>query len=167
MIKKLACFGVVGMALIGACGGTNNDLGDASSDATTSDQAVDAPVEAAADVHTNDVAQDVAQDVSQDAPQDVTSDADASVDAPADVASDVSEASTDAGGCKSSLDCLSTEYCDKALGDCSGTGTCTAIPSFCSSLCSYLCGCDNMTYCNSCYAAKNGRTTIAYAGACE
>ena len=163
-IRKVACLGVVGMALVGACGTNDNGAGDAGSDAT-SDQTVDAPEEAA-DVHASDVAQqDVAQDVTQDAAADVPEDT--MVDAPADVSSDASEASTDAGGCSSSSDCLSSEYCNKAFGDCGGTGTCTTIPTFCSNLCSYLCGCNHVTYCNSCFAAKNGRTSVAYSGVCE
>jgi len=175
MLKKMACFGVVGMALVAACSGTS-DEGDAGSDATSDQTVVDAPHEAAADV-ANDVTQqdvtqqdvtqqDVANDVTQDAAADVAEDT--IEDAPADVSkSDASDASTDAGGCTSSSDCLTTEYCDKAFGDCGGTGTCTIIPSFCSGLCSYVCGCNDMTYCSACYAAVNGRTTIAYTGACE
>jgi len=175
MLKKLACSGVVGMALVAACSGSSDD-GDAGLDATSDQTIVDAPHEAAADVAQQDVTQqDVANDVTQ---QDVTQDAavdaaeDTIEDAPAEVSkSDASDAaketSTDAGGCTSSSDCLSTEYCDKTFGDCGGTGTCTTIPSFCPTLCSYMCGCDDKTYCNSCYAAVNGRTTIAYTGACE
>ncbi len=165
MMKKLACLGVVGMALVAACGTNDDGVGDAGSDAT-SDQTVDAPKEAAADVGANDVAQqDVVQDVTQDAAADVPEDT--ATDTPVDVSSDASETSTDAGGCSSSSDCLSTEYCDKGFGDCGGTGTCTTTPSFCSNICMYLCGCDDVTYCNSCFAAKNGRTSIAYTGACE
>jgi len=168
---------LLAVVFVAACGNSAGDIGaDASNDV-----AVDVKVDAKR--ATKDATPDVAADSAPDAAPDATSDG--ASDAPSDTANDTaSEAASDAGkdaakdapldtstgdagGCGSSSDCLSTEYCDKAFGDCGGRGVCKMISSFCPTFCSNMCGCDRVTYCNSCYAAKNGRTTIAYNGACE
>ena len=162
-----------------ACGNTaGDDIGtDASSDVAVDVKAdvVKRPGKDAAPDATKDVTPDVAADSPPDVAPETASDApsdtapEAAAEAGKDAAKDAPlEISTgDAGGCGSSSDCLLTEYCDKAFGDCGGRGVCKVITGFCPTFCSNMCGCDHVTYCNSCYAAKNGRTTIAYSGACE
>ncbi len=70
-----------------------------------------------------------------------------------------------ASSCRTNAQCASTDYCAKAEGMCGGTGTCTARPTICPDICSTLCGCDGLNYCNSCFAARAG-VNIAHNGAC-
>jgi len=169
---------LLAVGFVAACGNNSgDDIGaDASNDVTvdvkvdakraTKDATPDATKDAMPDVAADsapDAAPDAASDTANDTASEAASDAgkDAAKDAPLETSTG------DAGGCGSSTDCLSTEYCDKAFGDCAGRGVCKTISSFCPTFCSNTCGCDRVTYCNSCYAAKNGRTSIAYNGACE
>ncbi len=68
--------------------------------------------------------------------------------------------------CLTNGQCSSTEYCAKAEGSCNGAGTCTAKPTVCPFICGEgVCGCDGVTYCNSCLAAEAG-VNIAHNGPC-
>lgn len=74
--------------------------------------------------------------------------------------------------CSTNTDCLSTEYCAKAMGDCNGRGTCVVKPIACPlapvSIADLVCGCDGQTYgyyIGACDAAKLG-VNIAHKGAC-
>ncbi len=67
--------------------------------------------------------------------------------------------------------CLSNEQCDAAdyclFDDCDDEqGSCTTRPTICPDVWDPVCGCDGVTYSNSCYAAKEGGVTVDYGGAC-
>jgi len=47
--------------------------------------------------------------------------------------------------CLSNADCPLGEYCQKAIGDCDGVGTCWPLPIFCIGV-PTCCGCDGITY---------------------
>jgi len=68
--------------------------------------------------------------------------------------------------CMSHSDCSGTFYCYKE--SCSNTehGVCTEMPGECSNQSDKVCGCDGMTYDNSCCAAKAG-VNIECSGACS
>ena len=57
-------------------------------------------------------------------------------------------------------------YCAKAIGDCDGYGECVERPEACYEIYDPVCGCDERTYSNNCYAALAG-VNIAYPGACD
>ena len=74
--------------------------------------------------------------------------------------------------CKTNADCLSTEYCATAMGDCGGQGVCVVRPTVCPlapvSADDIVCGCDGHTYgyyIGACDAAVLG-VNIARKGAC-
>ena len=69
-----------------------------------------------------------------------------------------------AGSCRSNADCeLRSQYC---AGDGCGTaGRCAARPTRCTTLFSPVCGCDGVTYSNSCVAQSAG-VRVAATGAC-
>lgn len=71
---------------------------------------------------------------------------------------------TAGGECTINYDCAS-EYCAKSVGDCNGNGECTARPGACPDVWSPVCGCDDTTYSNNCYAAMAG-VTVSYSGEC-
>lgn len=60
------------------------------------------------------------------------------------------------GSCSTNLQCGPSDYCKKAAGDCSGYGSCTARPQVCMQLYAPVTGCNNLTYSNSCEAARAG-----------
>jgi len=76
-------------------------------------------------------------------------------------------------GCQTNADCFSIgpallfgQFCQKATGDCDGTGTCQATPQLCLDVWIPVCGCNGQTYSNDCYAHRAG-VNVAYEGACS
>lgn len=74
--------------------------------------------------------------------------------------------------CTANADCMSTEYCAKAMGDCGGAGACVVKPTVCPlapvSINDIVCGCDGHAYgnyINACDAAEVG-VNIAHKGPC-
>jgi hypothetical protein len=67
--------------------------------------------------------------------------------------------------CYNNADCSAGFYCDKATGDCDGTGVCTEIPEICLPVYEPVCGCDGINYGNECEAALSG-VSVDYAGPC-
>lgn len=67
--------------------------------------------------------------------------------------------------CTSSSQCQATEYCRSLFGTCAGEGSCIARPTACTDVYNPVCGCNNVTYSNSCYAAMAGKS-ISASGAC-
>lgn len=72
------------------------------------------------------------------------------------------------GPCQDSSECQVDERCDKADGDCTGTGVCEFRPP--PSACSYydpspVCGCNGQTFTNFCFAWSAGES-IACQNAC-
>jgi hypothetical protein len=79
----------------------------------------------------------------------------------------VSSSSALAGAdCTSNADCGATEFCAAPEGLCGG-GTCTGrgINVLCVGTVQPVCGCDGVTYLNSCYARKGG-ASLQSEGAC-
>jgi len=69
------------------------------------------------------------------------------------------------GGCTSNGQCPPGEYCQKAVGDCNGVGNCAPMPFICPLIFDPVCGCDGLTYSNSCFAASAGMN-IEFLGPC-
>jgi hypothetical protein len=70
--------------------------------------------------------------------------------------------------CTSNYQCGSGSYCSKPDGSCGGTGTC--VPWYPGGVCIQVvlpvCGCNGVTYSNSCFAANAG-VSVAYNGECS
>lgn len=65
--------------------------------------------------------------------------------------------------CDTNADCLANEYC---AGDfCAGPGSCVAQPVICALIDDPVCGCDALTYGNSCFAAIAG-VRVNFSGEC-
>lgn len=68
--------------------------------------------------------------------------------------------------CTTNADCTTAgEYCEKAAGDCGGTGLCATMPTACSGVFAPVCGCDGTTYTNACLA-HNAGVSVDYTGSC-
>ncbi|HRX83874.1 MAG TPA: Kazal-type serine protease inhibitor domain-containing protein [Phycisphaerae bacterium] len=67
--------------------------------------------------------------------------------------------------CTANIDCGAGEFCDKAAGDCGGSGTCASTPASCLGIVDPVCGCDGQTYQNACYAAQ-AEVSVDHSGAC-
>ncbi len=68
-------------------------------------------------------------------------------------------------GCQANMHCSAREFCDKEVGDCDGMGLCQPRPSGCVPSGPTVCGCDGVTYGDSCYAAL-ADASIAHEGSC-
>ena len=93
----------------------------------------------------------------------------ASLDAPewmADAAP--ASAAKPAKGCSTNGQCKGKgkQYCSKAVGDCKGKGECKARPDVCPLVYKPVCGCNNKTYSNECFAAAAG-VNVKAEGACK
>jgi hypothetical protein len=132
-----------------------------SPDATADDVSVGVDASDAAVVDASDAAADSTLEDASDADDDAS---DAADDAASD-ATTVVDASGDAGGCTTNKDCLIGEYCERGDGNCTGSGACKTIPIFCPNIVSLVCGCDGVTYDNSCKAHR-GATCVDHTGKC-
>lgn len=66
-----------------------------------------------------------------------------------------------AGMCLSNSMCAAGDFCQKPEGSCGATGNCTPVPQGCIAIYDPVCGCDGVTYGNSCQAAENGINVFA------
>jgi len=73
------------------------------------------------------------------------------------------------GGLKAGA-CAKSEYCnyppETKCGSGDQTGTCAKLPDACDTQYEPVCGCDNATYSNSCFAALKG-ISVLHSGACD
>ena len=77
------------------------------------------------------------------------------------------------GECEPVVDCMTNEdcreealYCAKEPEDCLALGYCMLKPTACYEIYAPVCGCDEVTYPNDCYAAAAGTNVLGY-GTCE
>ncbi len=68
--------------------------------------------------------------------------------------------------CTSNEQCDPGEYCMKDLGDCDAVGICERRPDLCAQFFDPMCGCDGVTYGNTCLAGVAG-VNIARKGPCD
>jgi hypothetical protein len=68
--------------------------------------------------------------------------------------------------CVNDTDCDFGQYCRFDAGTCGGVGSCANTPTVCTLELNPVCGCDNVTYDNACYAQAVG-VSILDMGPCE
>jgi hypothetical protein len=68
--------------------------------------------------------------------------------------------------CASNDECDPGEFCEKAPGQCDDPGVCQPLPDLCAQVVDPVCGCDGLTYRNSCIAGQAG-VSVARKGPCE
>jgi hypothetical protein len=67
------------------------------------------------------------------------------------------------------LECVEDEFCNFTDGSCGAadqTGVCEDVPEFCPEIFAPVCGCDDQTYENECFAHAEG-VSVASEGACD
>jgi hypothetical protein len=151
-------------ACVVACSGNSDDSEgtDAAVDQTASDAPNDNSSAPPNDATTTDVTTP-SDSGPLDASQDVQGDVPEIVDAP----DDAPITTIDAGNtCTTNAQCGNKEYCAKTEGNCTGKGTCMPEPQNCPQFVKPVCGCDDKTYNNYCFANQKG-VNLAYDGACE
>ena len=67
--------------------------------------------------------------------------------------------------CEVNADCEADLYCEKPSGQCDDPGTCQDRPAACPDVEAPVCGCDAVTYDNSCVAAGSG-VSVRSVGPC-
>ena len=67
--------------------------------------------------------------------------------------------------CETNAECGSTQFCEKAAGDCGGIGDCVSYPPWCMPIGGPVCGCDGVSYDYECLANLAGQS-VDFEGEC-
>lgn len=67
--------------------------------------------------------------------------------------------------CKTNAQCSKGDYCAKETGKCDGDGMCAQKPTICPLVVAPVCGCNNKTYNNNCFAHRSG-VNVKHDGKC-